>query len=402
MSGPYNTQIIVNVFRSIAHLVSLHPELLKTQGVFRVAGAKEDTEKLLEQLISEYFDVNILIHYVMEDNKVYSEHLHNILGMIPAVFKNSPILDSKDSLLINFSKKLKLLLNSQQEKDITNAANQLFDKFIHELLLSKRVDHQRAGEIIYHYCYLMHQAGIFQDTNLMTYHNLAIIMAPRLTQDLGLFPASDLLGLSGFLSQLTSVLENYITDENWNKDFKERHADKLEHLSKTSHSIREQLEHMRESSRAVVLVSMKNLTMQASKLKDEIDTIEKQLQDDPKRKVKKALTKQLRRLKEEQNELNLKVSELSQKIPTLNRGYQKIQEEIDLVSLSESEEKPAKNNRGKQERCISLAQFSIFESERSPSTPTSLSPLPEAVEIFAVQEGADYDDPQEHCLGGPQ
>ena len=170
MPGPYNTQIILNVLRSLTQLVSQHPELLKTSGVFRVAGAKEETEKLLEQLISEQFDGAILSDYVMKENKVDSEHLHNSLGMIPTVLKNHPLLDSKDTLLTNFSKNLKLLLGFQPKKDITKAANQLLDEFICNLLLSKRIDHQRVGEIIYHYCYLMHQAGTFQETNRMTYY----------------------------------------------------------------------------------------------------------------------------------------------------------------------------------------------------------------------------------------
>ncbi|VEB38712.1 RhoGAP domain-containing protein [Legionella cherrii] len=401
MPGPYNTQIIVNVLRSLTQLVSQHPELLKTSGVFRVAGAKEETEKLLEQLISEQFDGAILSNYVMKENKVNSEHLHNSLGMIPAVLKNRLLLDSKDNLLINFSKNLKLLLGVQQKKNITKAANQLLDEFICDLLQSKRIDHQRAGEIIYHYCYLMHQAGTFQETNRMTYHNLAIIMAPRLTQDLDLFPATDLLGLSGFLSQLTPVLENYISDDSWNKDFKERHADKLEHLATTSHAIREKLEHMRESSKTVVLVSMKNLVTQATNIKNQINSIEKQLQHDSlKRKEKKALHKELEQLKEEQTELNLKVSELAHQIPSLNRGYQQIQEEIDLMSLSENGEKAEKDPYGKQERSSSLVQFGIFESKDTSTTPTSLFQEPEAIQAFKVQ-GKVEDDQQTHNLRGP-
>lgn len=402
MPGPYNNQIIVNVFRSIVQVVSLHPELLKTPGVFRIAGDKEETEKLLEQLISEQFNVDILSHYVMEDNQVHGEHLHIILGMIPAVLKNSPILDSKESILIDFSKNLKLLLNTQQKKESTNMANQLFDEFMQALLLSKRVDYQRAGEIIYHYCYLMHQAGTFHNTNRMTYHNLAIIMAPRLTQDLNLFPATDLLALSGFLSKLTSVLEQYINDVSWDQDFKERHADKLEHLANSNHAIRGQLEHMRDASRTIVLTSMKSLMMQATKLEGQIDALAKQLDHSNKRRVKKALNKELKQLKEELKELNLKISELAHKIPTMNRGYQKIQEELDLISLSEDVEKPVKNNHAAKERGASITQFSIFESANNPTTSAFLFATPETVEEFAVHEEADDNQQDNPHLGGPR
>lgn len=198
--------------------------------------------------------------------------------MIPAVFKGSPILDPADSELVIFSKKLKSLLKAQKEEDLIKAG-ELFDEFIRDLLRSKRIDHQRAGEILDHYCYLMHQAGTFQDTNLMTYNNLAIIMAPRLTEVLNLFLETDFLGLSGFISQLTPVLENYITDKKWNYNFKERHTDKLEHLASTRDSIREQLEHMKEASREAVTVPMKSLMLQTSTLKIQIEAIEKQLHD---------------------------------------------------------------------------------------------------------------------------
>ncbi len=389
MPDPYNTHIIVNVFRSIVQLISLHPELLNTPGVFRVAGAKEEIGRLLKQLISEQFNVNTLSHYVMEKNKVDSEHLHNILGMIPAVFKDSQILDSEDSLLVDFSKELKSVLNSQPKN-----ATQLLDNFIRDLLLSKRIDHQRAGEILDHYCYLMHQAGIFQNTNRMTYRNLAIIMAPGLTQNLDLFPAIDFLGLSGFISQLTPVLENYITDKKWSDDFKERHVDKLKHLASTRHSIREQLEHMKEASRNVVVVPMKSLMLQAATLKAQIESIEKQQHDHSmKRKVKKELREHLKQLKEELHGLNLKISELIPQISMMNHGYQQIQEEIKIISLSEDGLRPGRKSRNKF-RGSNLTQFSIFESDIDAA-------IPEELKELAEYEETDYDHHQSPDIVGP-
>lgn len=66
MPGPYNTHVIVNVLRSIVKLTAQNPELLNTPGVFRVAGAKEESQRLLDQLIREQFDVDILSHYVIK------------------------------------------------------------------------------------------------------------------------------------------------------------------------------------------------------------------------------------------------------------------------------------------------------------------------------------------------
>ncbi|MCE0724390.1 MULTISPECIES: RhoGAP domain-containing protein [Legionella] len=391
MPGPYNTHVIVNVFRSIVQLVSQNPELLNTPGVFRVAGAKEETQRLLDQLIREQFDADILSSYVMEQNKVDSERFHNILGMIPAVFKDRQILDAADSQRVIFSKKLKSLLKDQKEEDLIKAA-QLFDEFIRDLLLSKRVDHQRAGEILDHYCHLMHQAGTFQDTNLMTHNNLAIIMAPRLTEVLDLFPGTDFLGLSGFISQLTPVLENYIMDEKWNYDFKERHTDKLEHLASTRQSIREQLEHMKEAARDAVTVPMKSLIQQASTLKVRIDAVEKQLNDNSlKRKAKKESSKQLKQLKAEMNELDLRISELMPQISMMNRGCQKIQEEINHLSFAEDGISSAKVSRGEKSSDSNLARFSIFESGGSMDASTFLFPITKEDEI-AENEETDYEN----------
>lgn len=395
MPGPYNTHVIVNVFRSIVQLVSSNPELLNTPGVFRVAAAKEETQRLLDQFISEQFDMGLLSHYVMEQNKVDSERFHNILGMIPAVFKESPILDSADSQLSIFSQRLKSLFKPQKEENLIKAT-ELFDKFICDLLLSKRIEHQRAGEILDHYCYLMHQAGTFQDTNLMTYNNLAIIMAPRLTEVLDLFHETDFLGLSGFISQLTPVLEHYITDEKWNYDFKERHTDKLEHLASTRHSILEQLEHMKEAFRDAVTVPMKSLMLQAATLKAQIEAIEKQLQNHSlKRKAKKELTKQLKQLKAEMNELNLRISELTPKISTMNDGCQKIQEEINHLSFSGDGIRTVRDNRGEKSSDSNLTRLSIFESGKSTNTSTILSPIPE-------EEETDYENQHTANLGGPK
>ncbi|WP_131794942.1 RhoGAP domain-containing protein [Fluoribacter gormanii] len=398
MPGPYNTHIIVNVFRSIVQLVAQNPKLLNVPGVFRVSGAKEETQRLLDLLISEQFNVDTLSHYVMKKNEIDSEHLHNILGMIPAMFKDTRILDSEDKLLLTFSKKLKSLMDSQDGKNHVDAA-QLFDDFICDLLLSKRVDHQRAGEILDHYCYLMHQVGRFQDINRMTYNNLAIIMAPRLTQDLALFPATDFFGLSGFISQLTPVLEHYITDEKWNYDFKERHADKLEHLAYTRHSILEQLEHMKEASKKAVTVPMKSLMLQAWMLKNQIDIIEKQQQDHSiKRKVRNELSKQLKQLKDELNVLNAKVSELSSQMSMVNQGHRKVQEEINLISLSENRVTSVKNHHGNKSSASNLAQFSIFEPDNNNiAAPTFLLPNPED-----KHEIIDYDDLQTPSLDGPK
>ncbi|HAU1294292.1 TPA: hypothetical protein JBI59_15315 [Legionella pneumophila] len=65
------------------------------------------------------------------------------------------MLNPEDTSLTDFTKELKTLLNSDISKvENKKAATQLLDHFIDSLLLSKIFDHQRVGEILYHYCYL--------------------------------------------------------------------------------------------------------------------------------------------------------------------------------------------------------------------------------------------------------
>ncbi|HAT1772181.1 TPA: hypothetical protein JBL19_02255 [Legionella pneumophila] len=337
MPPPYSSHVIVNVFRSVAQLVSQNPELLNRPGVFRLAGSREESEKLLEQIIDENFSVQNLADYIVEDGQINDLHLNNVLGMLPLVLKESVLLKTGDPLLKHFTTELKNLLGSDKsDVENTDVIVQLLDNFIDSLLLSKILDHQRVGEILYHYCYLMHTAGGFHETNLMTWENLAIIMAPHFTNEFGLYPAEDLLGLIQFTNQLKPILECFIAHPDSGVPFKERHADKLEHLANTRHTIIEKLTHMGSESRRIVVVPMKSLMLQASMLRSQIDAVETQLKDSSlKKKNKKELNKQLGELTEELEKLNIEISELTRKIKKMNHGHAKIKEEIRVISRSE-------------------------------------------------------------------
>ncbi|AMP89560.1 RhoGAP domain-containing protein [Legionella pneumophila] len=336
MPPPYSTHVIVNVFRCIAQLVSQNPELLNRVGVFRLAGSREEVEKLLEQVIDKNFSVENLADYILEDGQINNLHLNNVLGMLPLVLKESVLLKTKDPLLNHFMTELKNLLGSENNVENTDAIVQLLDKFIDSLLLSKILDHQRVGEILYHYCYLMHTAGGFHETNLMTWENLAIIMAPHFTNEFGLYPAEDLLGLIQFTNQLKPILECFIAHPDSGIPFKERHADKLEHLANTRHTIIEKLTYMGSESRRIVVAPMKSLMLQASMLRAQIDAVKTQLKDSSlKKKNKKELNRHLEELTEELEKLNIDISELTSKIKKMNHGHAKIKDEIRVISRSE-------------------------------------------------------------------
>lgn len=337
MPGPYSTHIIVNVFRCVSQLVFQLPDLLNSPGVFRIAGSKEESEMLLERIIANDFNLEILTDYVIESGRVNNLHLNNILGMLTLVLKESVLLNPEDTLLTVFTKELKTLLNSDISKvENKKAATQLLDHFIDSLLLSKILDHQRVGEILYHYCYLMHTAGNFHESNRMTWENLAIILAPHFTDELGLYPAEDLLGLTQFTNQLRPMLEYFIAHPNTGIPFKERHANKLEHLADTRHTVIEKLTNMGEVARKQVTTPMKSLMLQASMLQAQVDVVENQLKNSSlKRNDKKELTRQLIELTEELKKINLEISELTGKIKIMNHDSSVLHEEIRMISRSE-------------------------------------------------------------------
>lgn len=397
MAGPYTPHIIVNVLRSIVHLISQKPELLSTSGVFRVAGAKAETEKLLEQLIEQQYNVDVLIQYVMNKDEINNLHLYDILGMIPAILKQSQILDSTDKLLIDFSKKLKALLESS--KPVLTETNRLFHELINQLLLSHRIDHQRAGEILDHYCHLMHLAGAYQDKNLMTYNNLAIIMAPNLTHILNLAPETNFLALHGLINRLTPVLEAYISDTNWSVGFEARHAKKLDHLVKTREFIHEQLKHMKESSRDEMVIPMKSLTEKALVIQTHIEENDKQ-QSHSKRKLKRQLSKQKSLLEEELVGIKSKISDLTPKISQMNTAHHELQEEMDLIYHSGEEMRTCRTLR---EQTSNLSHFSMFHSEKN-KKPSSLLTFPkdEEKENLEIQNESDHQEQEVFDYNGPK
>ncbi|KTD50765.1 RhoGAP domain-containing protein [Legionella quateirensis] len=320
----YSTHEIVNVFRSVSLLIQHHPELLDNKGIFRITGSKPATEELLKQLIDQDFDWNILEQYVFVSQEMNSDNVHNTIGMFNCVLKDSLLLDATDDLLTGFTKKLqKLLTAGDLTSESVLEAVYLLDEFINNLLLSKSLEHQRTGEILYHYCYLMHRASSFEETNMMSARNLAIILAPHLTSELELVATDDLLVLTEFtMGKLVPILESYINSQLTECSFSVRHADKINHLIATRHFIMNKLIEMKLANKKQTIDPMVELMVQAKEMQNQQEQLKITIHDEPHdHDEKKNLKKQLKKLQKDIEELNQEIIVLRDQIEEMNDAH---------------------------------------------------------------------------------
>ncbi|WP_298624358.1 RhoGAP domain-containing protein [uncultured Legionella sp.] len=382
----YSTHDIVNVIRCIARLVQDMPELLNNVGVFRLAGSKTASQALLNQLIAQNFDWMLLKEHVLVQGKIDSDCLNDILSMVSTVLKNIVLLNATDSMLAPFAKSLHAILDSDRpDKDKNPAAATLIDDFINELLLSNSIDYQRTGEILYHYCYLMHTAATYQETNKMNAHNLAIILSPHFTSELELFISDDILSITQFsISKLTPVLGLYIGDERTSEHFTVRHADKLEHLRETRSKIIDKLNEMKAANKKCTVDLMRSMMINSKELTEQIGTLEFTLQTESLTKdKKKQLKNQLEELQSNLQELNLKLMTLREQIDEMNTAHASLFDTAQKLSLSLDRLYPT-TPRGKQisQSSNGVLQLGVFgpstlktssEVEQSDSEESSLS-----------------------------
>lgn len=357
---------IVNIFRAVAELISVHPELLKAQGVFRMSGSKSEVEQLFALMIENDFNVEILTDHIFEEGTINSMKLFNVLGLLPLILKNKILLSYDDAILKTFSHELDLLLHSGNDLFEQNSkAAQLLDNFINSLLLSHNIEHQRVGEILYHYCYLMHTAANFYESNLMNSTNMAIILAPHFTSELELFISEDLVALTQFTMEiLTPALTVYLESEMTRDHFKVRHADKLEHLTATRLALVEKLKEMKEASRKIITDPIRNLMLEAKNINSQIREIEAQLQDSSlKRKDKRALMVQLDDLKEEYALMTSQIVELNIQVGEMNDRHSSIHTHIRALNLS-----------SQSISYLSVSRHSFFTEPEVSSSSSSLAP----------------------------
>ena len=320
----YSTHEIVNVFRCVSLLIQHHPELLDIKGIFRITGSKPDTEELLKQLIDQNFDWNLLEQYVFVNHQINSDNVHNTIGMFNCVLKDSLLLNTTDDLLADFTKKLQQVLSAENlNSDSLSDSIYLLDEFINKLLLSKSLEHQRIGEMLYHYCYLMHRASSFEETNKMSARNLAIILAPHLTSELELVATDNLLILTEFtMGKLVPILESYINSELTDSPFSVRHADKIEHLIETRHFIMHKLIEMKVANKKQTVDPMVELMVQVKAMQNQEEQLKIKIHEEQhNHDEKKDSKKQLKQLKKDIEELNQEIIALRDQIEEMNDAH---------------------------------------------------------------------------------
>ncbi len=377
-NSEYSIHDIVNVFRSIARLVQNMPHMLDTMGVFRIGGSKLIAQQRVKELIDSQFDWESLKDYILTEHQINSDCVHNIMTMCNIVLKNAILLNANDPLLAPFAKKLHALLDTEKADDEKHETAMMhIDQFINSLLLSHSIDYQRIGETLYHYCYLMHTAATYEDTNKMGAHNLAIIMSPHFTYELELFHSEDLLSLTKFsMEKLTPVLELYIRDERTASHFLIQHADKLEHLKETRLKIIDKLREMKAANRKYTVEPMKDLMNQSKELIDQTSLLQKKLKTEHLEKNEtKQIKKKLHELQFQLAELESQIIVLKEKIDEMNFAHASLLAEIQKLSLSitrftplDSSEDPLPSSNNQISERL---QFGLFKESASDIALTS-------------------------------
>lgn len=392
----YSTHEIVNTFRCVALLMQRYPELLNNQGIFRITGSKSETEELLKQLIDQGFNWNILEQYLFANEQSNSDNVHNTLGMFNLVLKDTLLLDTSDEMLSVFTKKLHRLIGSGDlNGDIISEAIFLLDEFIDKLLLSKSLEHQRTGEMLYHYCYLMHMASSFETTNKMSAKNLAIILAPHLTNELELLATDNLLTLTEFtMGKLVPILERYISSPLTDKPFSVRHADKLNHLIETRHIIMDKLIEMKAANKKQTIDPMRELMVHISEMEHQKAELSTKIHDEPHDYCEKRhLKKQLKKLNSDIDELNLEIITFRDQIEEMNDAHagliditHKLSLSVDnlahLLPIPEDKDKEQFDHTSSSTASTSH-RFSVFREHTKPPAPLEAD---DADEFAVVQE----------------
>lgn len=320
----YTPHEIVNTFRCVSMLIQQSPELLDHKGVFRIAGSRPAAEDVLKNLINSNFNWHILRHYVYSDEQINHYQVHNVLSSLNLVLKDAILLLSSDDVLRPLKTGLNSMLHTEDLSldEITTGAS-LLDNFISSLLLSKSLEYQRIGEILYHYCYLMHIAALYEESNLMTARNLAIILAPHFTTELELFITDDLMKLTEFtMGKLVPILEFYLSSSLTTHHFSIRHADKLSHLIETRHVIMNRLMDLKMASKKQTVEPLRELIVQVTHMEQQKNQLTTKIHDEPHcRSERKALQEQLYQLQATIDELNQELILLRDQLEAMNQAH---------------------------------------------------------------------------------
>lgn len=150
----------VKIFREIAKLIEENPEVMNTEGVFRISAKAENLPEIIKRILSKK-DIS---------QKGYS--IHDFIGTLKYALKENVLLKYENPYLVYLRKALNDVNNANPESinSAVNGVQQLIDN------LGKSHDKKDQGiaEIMHTYIHLAHLAARYADTNKMTSNNLSV------------------------------------------------------------------------------------------------------------------------------------------------------------------------------------------------------------------------------------
>lgn len=206
---------ILHIVRDIIGQITSNDDLLNTRGILRVAGSNQDTEAILES--------GTVPH-------ITSTNIHTVIDVLKrslSVMKTRIAAIDPEGLAA-----LQDVAKDLSDDELSKATfATAFDEFIDNLAKSGDMQKEALGEILHNYMHLGHAISQFQETNLMTPNNCAIVIGPKMNEVLNLIPipnAGDpMLAMSAAskASLVNDAIRMGVASDNYNIHFDQKYAE---------------------------------------------------------------------------------------------------------------------------------------------------------------------------------
>lgn len=163
----YTSQDKVKVFEFIEQYFQANPELLKTEGIFRISGNSENISKLVEKIVKG------------KEIKSGEFSVHEYVGALKLLLKEQPLLQNE-----TLTKALKNPPTTDQlsVEEATEIQAKVITDFMTSLAKSPNASDQQLAQMLYIFAHLMKKASEHAGQNRMTLSNMGIILGPNLMQ----------------------------------------------------------------------------------------------------------------------------------------------------------------------------------------------------------------------------
>ncbi len=212
--GPGHTaEEALKVFRAIASHLEQNPDLLRTDGVFRLSANSKNPPEIIKRILKKKSFTD----------KGYS--VHDLIGALKESLKNNVLINTSNPhilpLLDAFAK-----VETSNEESVKHAAA-VINQLIEELAASGNKHDLAVAEILHTYLHLTHLAASYSENNRMTPTNLAVAAIGPLFLN-NIIITKDPMEMMSLTAKATPVSAEAIQSNRYDFSFKDRHHEKVD------------------------------------------------------------------------------------------------------------------------------------------------------------------------------